>query len=163
MRKKAIFIIFILIALLAFFAEKMIHLKSEATGYFIYKEKDELIPAIHTTETQQEPILDFKTTSEELAKENANLEVISKVRCVDDRIELFLSNPTNKTIELVKDIKIHVNGMVVVDPKCNTYQLMPGKIVFCSDVSGHLAIREARENTVQLTIDSKKFSFIVRC
>jgi hypothetical protein len=137
-------------------SEPVLEPKQKITGHFIYEE----MPA---EETEDDGQLMPDSQEQTIMPALPPIEMVSKARCIDDRIELFLTNPTNNTLTLAKDIKIHVNGMIVADPKCSRDELMPGKKAFCSDVSGHLAIREGKENTIQINMGSEKKEFVVNC
>lgn len=168
MEKSTIFFISITILLIIFICkvtvkpsneEPVIFVESEEpkiTGHATYEDNAEI------TESP-EPTMPPSLPEQLISEQTAAPQVISNANCIDDRIELLLTNPTNKTLELVKDIIIHLNGMIVVDPKCYIYTIMPRKEVYCSDISGHLAIRKGKKNTLQLSIESEKFNFIIDC
>ncbi|MBW2982014.1 hypothetical protein KY343_03985 [Candidatus Woesearchaeota archaeon] len=137
--------------------------KQEITGHVVYEETEEIPEEMSDdTETFEPEITILEDVEIELPEE-APVEVVSDVNCIDNKIELLLANPTNKTLTLVEDIVIHLNGMIVVDPECRISTLMPGKKVFCSDISGHLAIRKEKKNTLQISMGSEKFDFVVDC
>lgn len=159
MKKNTILTISIIIILLIFFIGRtrtsneeltFIESKQEITGHFVYEE----------IQDQEQPI---GTPPEPPGFQIPEIEMVSQLRCIGDRIELFLTNPTDDTLILADNIKIHLNGMIVVDPKCSRYTLMPGKKVFCSDISGHLAIKEGKKNLIQIDMGSEKKSFKVNC
>ena len=168
MKKNLIFFISITIILLIFFLtrpadeESMIITEPEPaiTGHAVYEEIQ-----IEEPQIEEIPIEDPKIedSQEEQIIQIPKIEAVSKLRCVDDKIELFLANPTNDTLKLVQDIVIHLNGMIVVDPECSRYTIIPGKKVFCSDISGHLPIRKGKKNNLQISMGSEKFDSIVDC
>lgn len=130
------------------------------TGHFVYEDFIEE-PSITEPSAITEPssIKDLpipETTPEPV-------DMAADVRCVDDRIELMFTNPTNDTLTLVKDVIIEVNGMVVVDPECNILTIKPKKKALCIDISGHLPIKEGKENTVQLSTKTEKVRLVVDC
>ena len=164
MKKGTIFFISIIILILIFIFkvitepsnEEPIITESEPqiTGRAIYEETP--------IETQDQTILDSQEPQEQIIP-IPQIEIVSRVRCIDDKIELLFTNPTNKTLTFVEDIIIHLNGMIVVDPECYRYTINPGKRVFCNDISGHLPIRKGRQNLLQLSTDLEKFEFVIDC
>ena len=100
---------------------------------------------------------------EEAAEEPVIKETLSELRCVDDRIEAVISNTNTKTLEIAKDIKVMVNGLLVVDPECDSLTLEPGQSTFCQDISGHLAIRKGKTNTIKLNLLHENIVEYVQC
>ncbi len=172
MKKGAILLISMIILLIIFILKITIEPSSEEpiitepepaiTGHAVYEETE--IPEQETT-----PI--FEDVGEPPAlpelpqplPEQPTPNFIYEAHCINNRIEVVLTNPTDETLDLVEDIIVHLNGMIVVDPKCSRYTIMPGKRVLCSDISGHLAIREGRKNNIQISMSSEKFNSIIDC
>ena len=165
MKKNTILIISLIIVLLVFFVAKtrtsdedISFIEEKLTGHVVYDPEEAEI------EEPEKPILEeMPPPLPSLPEEQTASDLVYAAKCVDDKIELFLINPTNDTLTIVEDIKIHLNGMIVVDPECSKSTLIPGKKVFCSDISGHLPIREKKENLLQLSIDLEKYEFVIDC
>ncbi len=121
------------------------------TGHFIYEDfiEEPEPPAIEDLpipETTPEPV-----------------DMAADVRCVDDRIELMFTNPTNDTLTLVKDVIIELNGMVVVDPECNILTIKPKRKALCTDISGHIPIKEGKKNLIRLSTKTEKVRLVIDC
>ena len=91
------------------------------------------------------------------------LEMITEARCFDNRIEVVLTNPTDETLTLAKDAKVILNGLVVVDPECDKLEIAPKESVYCSDISGHYAIRQGEVNRIQVNMKSERGLSDVDC
>jgi hypothetical protein len=136
--------------------------ETRITGHAVYE--PEAIPAEDAAETTEIT----ETTEHVIEKQEGEYSIpvvdsVSAVRCVDNKIELLLTNPTDKTLTLARDIIVHVNGMIVVDPECDRDTLMPGRSVYCSDISGHLAIRQGKKNRVKIDMDPDRSDIVVDC
>ena len=91
------------------------------------------------------------------------LDMISEARCIDNNIEVVLTNPTEKVLTFAKDAKIIINGLVVVDPECDKLTLEPGESTYCTDISGHLAIRQGAVNRIQVNMFSERGLSDIKC
>jgi hypothetical protein len=135
-------------------------IKSETpTGHVVYE--PEAIPVEDAAETAE-------TTENTIEKQEGEysipvVDAVSSVKCIDNKIELLLTNPTDKALTLARDIRVHVNGMIVVDPECDRNTLMPDRSVYCSDISGHLAIKNGKENRVTIDMGSDRSDIVVDC
>ena len=104
-----------------------------------------------------------ETVIPETAIQGPTSETLSELRCVDSKIEAVITNTQDSSVELAKDIKIMINGLLVVDPECDSLILAPGASTFCSDLSGHLAIREGKTNTVKINMLHESVVDYVEC
>ena len=91
------------------------------------------------------------------------LDMISEARCLDNKIEVLLTNPTDETITLARDAKVIINGLIVIDPECDKLTLAPGESTFCTDISGHFSIRTGEKNRIQINMRSERGLSIVDC
>lgn len=81
----------------------------------------------------------------ETAAQAKPAEMLSGLRCIDNNtIEATIANTKDTALELTKDIKIMLNGMIVIDPECDKLTLNPGESVYCKDITGHIPIRRER-------------------
>ncbi|MBR9691829.1 hypothetical protein GOV06_03495 [Candidatus Woesearchaeota archaeon] len=78
--------------------------------------------------------------------------IISSMKCVEDRIQAVIKNTGDTEATMVKDIKVILNGLLVVDPVCEKLTLAPGEETQCQDISGHIAIRTGKVNSVQINL-----------
>ena len=56
-----------------------------------------------------------------------------------------------------------INGLVVVDPECDKLTIAPGESVYCSDISGHYAIRQGEVNRIQINMERQRGISDVKC
>ena len=93
--------------------------------------------------------------SEAQTSTTSGVEMISEVKCIDNKIELVMTNPTNETLTLAKNPKIILNGRFVVsDPECDSLEIAPGKSVYCADITGHFPIYKGETNKIQFNLRS---------
>jgi hypothetical protein len=90
-------------------------------------------------------------------------ELLSATRCVDSKIQGVITNILDSEVTLGKDIKILINGLLIVDPVCDSMTLAAGESTFCDDLSGHIAIRAGKVNRVQLNAFSERAYEEVDC
>ena len=93
----------------------------------------------------------------------SELEMISEARCIDNKIELVLTNPTDETFILGNTAKIIINGLIIVDPECDKLEIAPGESIYCADLSGHIAIRTGAKNTIQVNMKMERGLSVVDC
>ena len=166
MKKLTIFIILIIFFSIAVIYKSNTDSPDELTGRFIYEEENEEIQPELEEQAQQEPPIIESPSAEDLPiPETANeqVDMVSRAKCIDDRIELMFTNPSNQTLTFVKDIIVKVNGMVVADPECNILTIKPKRKALCTDISGHLPIKEGKKNLVQLSTKQEDIELIVDC
>ena len=89
--------------------------------------------------------------------------ILSALKCLDGAIEGIVTNTGDKELTLAKDIKVLINGLIVVDPECDKLVLAPGESVYCRDLSGHYAIRKGQVNRVQLNLLGERAVEVVDC
>ena len=90
-------------------------------------------------------------------------EMISEARCLDNKIELVLTNPTEETLILGKTAKIILNGLIVANPECDATEITPGESIFCADISGPLAIKQGEINKIQINMLRERGISLVNC
>ena len=127
-----------------------------------------LLIACAVEETQpEETVTEEPAITEEVIQETViqgpTPETISELKCVDNKIEAVITNTQAEAIEIAKDIKIMINGLIVIDPECDSLTLEPGASTICTDLSGHLAIREGKTNTVKLNLQHESIVEYVEC
>lgn len=127
-------------------------------------------PAIPSGQETPPPIPETDLTNETPATPEApmevktpGLEMVSQARCIDNKIGLVVTNPTNQTLTLAKDAKVIVNGLTVIDPECDKMEIKPGESVFCADISGHYATRTGEQNRIQINMFSERSMTVVNC
>ena len=69
----------------------------------------------------------------------------------------------SQAITLARDAILHINGLIVAYPDCDKFTIAPGESVFCSDISGVLAIRQGAKNRIQISMKSQRSTSIVSC
>ena len=139
--------------------------ESEITGNVVYENQEtpEQDPPEIENSVPDQDLIETTPVQEPPNSIIQKIEMISQEKCFNDRIELVLTNPTDQTLTLVKDIVVHLNGLIIVDPACVKSILKPKESIYCSDISGHLPIREEKENTIQISIESQKITKIIDC
>ncbi len=110
----------------------------------------EPVPEPEPTATVEGPLID-------------GIEVLSEVRCLDNKIELILTNPSNRTIKIGYNAKIILNGLISAFPECDKLEIGPYESVYCADISGPLSIRKGTKNKIQFNTDRDSDFFIVSC
>lgn len=93
----------------------------------------------------------------------AQVETLELIRCTDNKIEAMITNNNDMDIEITKDVKIIINGLVVVDPECDKMLLKPGESTTCADITGHYPIRTGKINKVQLNLHDEKIDKDIDC
>lgn len=118
-----------------------------------------LLTACKIAEIQSEvaeEITEEPTEAEEVIEETIIQEpsaaILSGLKCIDDKIEGVITNTQDQAAELNKEIKVIINGLIVIDPECDKSTLEPGESTVCSDLSGHFTIRTGKVNTVKLNL-----------
>lgn len=114
-----------------------------------------------------------ETTPVVPAEQNADVEkpvaaskaALSDLRCAGNKsIEGVFTNTDEKPIKLAKDVKIIINGLIVVDPDCDKLDVQPGEAVYCKDFTGHLSVSGSKKtNEVTLNFHDKKVIEYVTC
>ena len=100
----------------------------------------------------------------ETPEADVSVDMLSELRCFDnEKIEAVITNTGESAIELAKDVKVLLNGMIVVDPECDTLVLAAGESTACSDISGHIPVRDGTTNTVQLNLAGERIVEYVEC
>jgi len=90
-------------------------------------------------------------------------EMLSGLRCIDDKIEAVIVNTGDAAVVLAEDIKILANGLIVVDPECDKLTLEAGESTVCSDITGHFNIRAGKTNSIQLNLAGSRIIKYVDC
>ena len=112
-------------------------------------------------ETPEAPTVVETPETSEPAVESGKL--LSAVRCADSKIQGVVTNTLDSEVTLGNDIKILINGLLIVDPVCDSLTLAQGESTFCDDLSGHIAIRAGKINRVQLNAFSERAYEEVDC
>ena len=100
----------------------------------------------------------------ETAAPETPAEILSGLRCIgNNTIEATIANTKDTALELTKDIKIMLNGIIVIDPECDKLTLNPGESVYCKDITGHIPIRQGKINTIQLNLAGERITGEVSC
>lgn len=89
--------------------------------------------------------------------------LLSELRCVNDQVSGVVYNNEDSELRLAKDIKVFINGLVVVDPVCDNLTIAPHSSVFCQDLSGHFNVRRGKTNTIKLNLKSDSIQEVVEC
>lgn len=114
-------------------------------------------PSLPASAVPEAPVQTIETT------EGKMLEMITQARCLENRIEVVLTNPTDATLTLAKDAKVIMNGLTVVDPECDKLVIAPGESVYCADISGHYSIRNGEMNKIQVNMKAERGLSEVDC
>ena len=93
----------------------------------------------------------------------ASGQFVSELMCIDDKITGVITNIEKEQIQLNGNVKVMLNGNVVVDSDCEKLVLEPGESTTCADLSGHFAIRTGKVNTMQFNLIGKRFIEYVDC
>ena len=125
--------------------------------------KEEIVEEEGTAEEAAPPVPPEMAEEAAEPEEPAAVEILSGLRCMDNKIEATITNTKADALEITKDVKVVVNGLVVIDPECDTLILQPGESTYCSDVTGHYAIRQGKVNTVQLNLKGESIVEYVDC
>ena len=67
-------------------------------------------------------------------EQGLELEMITEARCIDNKIQLVMTNPTEEALVIGKTAKIILNGIVMIDSECDKYTIEPGassRLRFC--------------------------------
>ncbi len=112
---------------------------------------DKKAPEIKTTESDIEPGL--PPVLPELQQTETAKEILSELKCINNtRIEGVITNIQEQSLTFTKDLKVIVNGLIVIDPECDKTTLEPGESTFCADLSGHYNVRADRVNTIKISL-----------
>lgn len=127
-----------------------------------------ILLAISGCKTQEETKTNTGTTiSDVIPDEDAAMpasgEFISDLRCADDKITGVITNIEDEQIQLNGNVKVMLNGNVVVDPECDKLVLEPGESTICSDLSGHFSIRTGKVNTMQFNLAGVRYIEYADC
>ncbi|MEE9525364.1 MAG: hypothetical protein V3V78_02035 [Candidatus Woesearchaeota archaeon] len=93
----------------------------------------------------------FEVPEQIIPEEQEQIEevkMLELLRCSNGAIEAVVTNTGTEAVTLAKDVKVLVNGLLVVDPACENLTISPGESTYCQDISGHLATRTGKVNTV---------------
>lgn len=135
-----------------------------------YKEID--IP----DEDMEEPVEDNsgadyeEMTPEEIYEEEVKQEVIehsntteffSGLRC-NGGVQGWVTNIDEEKVELGKDVKVTINGLVAYPLDCENVMLEPGEQTYCRDLSGPLEFRKGM-NKIIFKFKSKSIVELVEC
>jgi len=107
-----------------------------------------------------EPTQEMPASGSEAAEKG---KALSEVSCVDGNIQAKVTNTGAADAALAKEIKVLVNGLLVVDPECDKATLAAGESTLCTDLSGHLSVREGKLNTVQINLANDRAVEYVMC
>ncbi len=121
---------------------------------------EETAPEETVAEEQAEVI---EEVIEETIIQEPSTEILSALKCADNKIEAVLTNTNSEPVEIAKTMKVMINGLLVVDPECDSLTLAAGESTFCSDLSGHLTVREGKTNTVKINVLHESAVDYVEC
>ncbi len=100
---------------------------------------------------------------EEPTEEAEPGKMLSELRCIDGAIEAVVTNTGETEAAIGDDIKVMINGLLIVDPECDKYILAPGESTYCKDISGHIKIRTGKENRIQLNALRERALEVIDC
>lgn len=101
----------------------------------------------------QEPVI--------VSREEAPSELLTELRCVDDKIEGVVTNVADETMDL-NDAIIYINGMLRRNPECDTMVLEPGESTFCTNLKGFASLKE-KGNKLIFRISGLQAVEIINC
>ncbi|MBW2995681.1 hypothetical protein KY332_00100 [Candidatus Woesearchaeota archaeon] len=85
---------------------------------------------------------------EEEAELGEEGKMLTLLQCTNGAIEAVITNTGTEEATLAKDIKVIINGLLVVDPECDSMTIAAGESTYCKDISGHIATRIGKVNTI---------------
>ena len=109
------------------------------------------IPEETAEAESEEPAVAEEVIEETIVQEPSAV-ILSGLKCIDDKIEGVITNTQDQAAGLNKEIKIIINGLIVIDPECDKATLEAGESTVCSDLSGHFPIRTGKVNTIKLNL-----------
>ena len=123
----------------------------------IQEQNTETTPAeeeIVTSTPAEEPVIEQPT---------ATIELLSEVRCTEERIVGVLTNTFDQTIEVQKDIQLHINGLINRELGCEKTTLEPGESTFCETLNGRYPVRSPGNNRLTAVLDGSSYDEVITC
>jgi hypothetical protein len=68
---------------------------------------------------------------------------LAGVACAEGRISAVITNQEGRDMEITKDIKLLIRGLVVTRPDCDKMTLAPGESAICDDISGGFPLADS--------------------
>lgn len=113
-----------------------------------------------TSEAMEEPVL---TGEPDPVEAKTELEMVTGARCINGHIEAVLTNPTDMELEIGRDAKIIINGLLSTYPVCNQQMIGPGESVYCEDITGTLSIKKGDNIKIQVNMRTERSVSVVNC
>ena len=98
----------------------------------------------------------------ETLREEAPTELLTQVRCVDNKIEGVVTNVDDEQMDLSDSI-IYINGILKRNPECDTMILNPGDSTFCENFIGNIKPSTSKGNKLILRISGLQWEEIINC
>ena len=130
------------------------------------EQEEQIPPAIPEQETI-EPIVETQETNEEItiietAREEAPNELLTSLRCIDNKIEGVVTNTLDETMDLSKAI-VHINGILNRNIQCDIYKLEPGESTFCENFISNIKPKTKNANNFNFRVSGLQFIDMVNC
>lgn len=77
----------------------------------------------------------------ETARAEAPEQLLTELRCVDNKIEARITNILNEKMELSKAV-IFINGLLKRNPECDKSVLEPGESTFCENLISKVNLKD---------------------